>query len=88
MQQNIRHRIITEHQRNLKQVSEISKEQLLEDILTGKPIHKICNNLGISLATCYSLTKKYNINYSPVSKRINHEEVNNCKTNYNTLTEI
>lgn len=80
-----RHRIITEHQRNLKQVSEISKEQLLEGILTGKPIYKICNDLGISLATCYSLIKKYNINYSPISKRTNSKEYE--KYDVNTLKD-
>lgn len=69
-----RHRIITEHQKALKRVSEISKEQLIEGILDGKPVYQICKELGINLPTCYALIKQYNINYSKIAERASSKE--------------
>ena len=80
-----RHRIITEHQRALKRVSEISKEQLIEGILDGKPVYQICKELGINLPTCYALIKQYNINYSKIAERAASKEYE--KYDVNTLKD-
>lgn len=80
-----RHRIITEHQKALKRVSEISKEQLIEGILDGKPVYQICKELGINLPTCYALIKQYNINYSKIAERAASKEYE--KYDVNTLKD-
>ena len=80
-----RHRIITEHQRALKRISEISKEQLIEGILDGKPVYQICKELDINLPTCYALIKQYNINYSKIAEKAASKEYE--KYDVNTLKD-
>lgn len=62
-----RRNIKTKHQSDIERISKITKEKLAEAISQGSTISELCKQFNISLGTCYTLLRKYQIEWTPTS---------------------